>query len=102
MADLTHAQLTRMIWIDALLVSRGTIRRADIQAAFGLSEPQAAVDLRQYRLINPGRIEHDRKRRIYRTVNGSSPAFSTKARMALVHAVTVVGDVMKERCSDEA
>ena len=101
MNNITHAQLTRMIWIDALLVGRGTIRRADIRAAFGLSEPQAALDLRQYRLINPGRIEHDRKRRIYRTVSGTSPSFSTKARMAVVHSVTVVGELMKDQASDE-
>lgn len=93
---MTHAQLTRMIWIDARLVGSRTLNRSDIMTAFGVSIVQAAADLKRYQSLNPGRLRYDRAARIYRTRTGSSPAFTASLRLAVTHAINAITDYRME------
>lgn len=92
MLDITHAQLTRMIWMDARLVGAGRLNRSDIMAAFGISVSQVAADIQRYAAINPGRLQYNRRARAYHARHASRPAFAPDARMAITHAVQIVMD----------
>ncbi|MCL4065681.1 hypothetical protein M3484_03745 [Pseudomonas sp. GX19020] len=94
MADLSHAVLTRMIWIDARLIVAGTIGRQDLVTAFGISQSQAAIDFRSYRTMNHDRLIHDRQAHIYRAAPGLLPAYPTALRMSVIHAVRMVMDLI--------
>lgn len=103
MLDMPHAQLTRMIWIDARLVGRGTLNRADLMEAFGISVAQAATDLRRYNAaVNPGRLAYDRKAKVYRIASGSKPAFTTRIRLNVFHTVDIVREVQASRSKGSA
>ena len=95
MADLTHAQLTRMIYIDGRLVSTGRLNRSDITSAFSLSVPLAVSDIQAYRQINPDRIEYDSSAKAYLVIGGSSPAYPAALRMAVATAVNAVASEMR-------
>lgn len=100
MADLgmNHAQLTRMIWIDARLVGNGRLNRADLMEAFGVSQAQAAVDFRAYNTsVNPGRMAYDRNSKVYRPAHGTKPAFKTPVRINVFYSVKIVRDLMGVR-----
>ncbi|MDD8022403.1 MAG: hypothetical protein PHX82_04755 [Paracoccaceae bacterium] len=96
MAELNHAQLTRMIWIDARLVGAARINRSDIEQAFGISTPQAALDLRSYSKLNPGRLAYSRREKCYLTAARSRPLFATRTRLSVTHAVAIVAE---QRCA---
>lgn len=90
MAELNHAQLTRMIWIDARLVGVGRINRSDLKQAFGISMQQAALDLRSYGALHPGRLAYSRREKCYLTAAQSRPKFDTGTRISVAHAVAVI------------
>lgn len=92
MADMTHAQMTRMIWIDARLVGAGKLNRSDIRAAFGISDPQANTDIRNYDRMHPGRLSYDTRAKTYHPRPGSSPAFKASLRLTVMAAVSAVSE----------
>jgi len=96
MAELNHAQLTRMIWIDARLVGVGRINRSDLKQAFGISMQQAALDLRSYGALHPGRLAYSRREKCYLTAARSRPLFATGTRLGVAHAVAIVAE---QRCA---
>jgi DeoR/GlpR family transcriptional regulator of sugar metabolism len=59
----------RMRWIADRLRKHGHIRRGDLVAEFGMSTPQASVDLRTYSEQNPGSIAYNLKTKRYEAVN---------------------------------
>jgi hypothetical protein len=80
----------RQIWIDAVVAEDGEINRASICEAFGISVPQASLDLRLYQHANPGRLFYDRSFKVYRTIEGSKTQFGLMAHaevFAIVHRV---------------
>ena len=95
MADLTHAQQIRMIWIDARIVGAGRLNRVDITTAFRISVPQAAADIRMYGDLHPGRLRYDRRARTYHANRGTLPAYSADLRLTVVHAVEAVAQVLE-------
>jgi hypothetical protein len=97
MADLTHAQQTRMIWIDARLVGAGRLNRADIIAAFGLGVGQAVRDIRMYDQLHPGRLRYDRRAKTYHANRGTLPAYPADLRLTVVHAVEAVAQVLEAK-----
>lgn len=60
------AKLARLRFIDFLFDRFGMLNRADITDFFGISEPQASLDLRAYEEHAPGNMEFDKTDRCYR------------------------------------
>jgi hypothetical protein len=96
-ADLTQAQQTRMIWIDARIVGAGRLNRADITTAFKVSVPQAAADIRMYDQLHPGRLRYDRRAKTYHANRGTLPAYPADLRLTVVHAVEAVSQLMEAK-----
>lgn len=60
------AQETRLRFLDGLLFWEGRANRRDLMDAFQLSEPQAALDLKQYLArIEEGQVEYDTRCKRY-------------------------------------
>jgi hypothetical protein len=97
MTDLTHAQQTRMIWIDARIVGAGRLNRSDIIAAFRVSTPQAAADIGMYNRLHPGRLRYDRRAKTYHANRGTLPAYPADLRLTVAHAVAAVAQVLGVR-----
>ncbi len=60
------AAARRIDFIDGRLATYGEIRREHITTAFGVSVMQASKDLGAYRMLYPGVIIYDPKRKLYR------------------------------------
>lgn len=52
-------QARRLDGIDALLATRGELRRQDIMDLFGVSLPQASMDIQAFVREHPGAIRYD-------------------------------------------
>lgn len=59
------AQLERLRFIDFLLDRFGVVNRSDIADYFGLSIPQATLDLTAYQAVAPNNAEYNKSRRCY-------------------------------------
>ncbi len=57
----------RQQWIAETLHVFGFIRREHIERKFGISTPQASIDLQTFRRENPGAIEYDSSAKLYRS-----------------------------------
>jgi hypothetical protein len=68
-------QQYRLRFIDFLLGRFGTIRRADIVDYFGLSTPQASIDIAAYMAAAPGNVEYDKSAKVYRATPGFTRRF---------------------------
>jgi hypothetical protein len=97
MPDLTHAQQTRMIWIDARIVGAGRLNRSDIITAFRVSTPQASADISMYDALHPGRLRYDRRAKTYHANRGTLPAYPADLRLTVVHAVEAVAQVLEAK-----
>jgi uncharacterized protein YcaQ len=60
------AQQARLRFIDFLLDRFGMVNRTDITDYYGLSEPQASLDLRAYNEQAPANMQFDKTDRCYR------------------------------------
>ena len=65
MDDLKWFQNYRMEWIGETLRIFGFINREHIQRKFGISTPQASLDLRQFMTKNPCMISYDKSTKRY-------------------------------------
>jgi hypothetical protein len=86
---MTFAQKFRLIWIDAVLVQRGQINRADICAAFDISTPQASLDLRDYMRLAGDFIAYDKSAKVYRK-SGIESAFPSALHGLIISAQAAV------------
>lgn len=64
--------MLRLRFIDFLLDNYGTFNRGFIADYFGLSVPQASMDIRAYIEVAPGNLEYDRSGKVYRRTAGFS------------------------------
>jgi len=55
----------RQEWIGEMLAIYGFINRAHICRKFGVSKPQAALDLREFQKANPGAMTYDNRQKTY-------------------------------------
>jgi hypothetical protein len=69
-AQLSLAVVARLRFIDFLLDEYGTVNRRAIMNYFGLSTPQASLDIRAYMEAAPGNAEYDKSARTYRRTEG--------------------------------
>lgn len=57
----------RQEWIAETLRVFGFIQRAHIERKFGVSTPQASLDLKRFQQDRPGAIVYDKSAKMYRT-----------------------------------
>ena len=60
------AEAQRLTWIRNRLHQRRKINRKDIMEKFGISMPQASLDLKKIQALYPNMLEYDRKAKCYR------------------------------------
>lgn len=63
---LTYAVEQRLRLIDFLLQHYGTLNRSAIMDYFGVSMPQAAMDIREYLTVAPDNAFYDKSAKTYR------------------------------------
>lgn len=91
MKQTPSAKLTRLIWIDVRL-NIGTLNRSDLTRAFGISDPQAGNDIREYQVRFPKLITYDHRKRHYKRQPKANSAYPQHLRNAvhnLVHALAI-------------
>lgn len=72
----TWSQTRRLQFIDFRLRWDGQINRADLTAFFGMSVPQASLDLAKYLDAAPSNLAYDRSSKTYVAAPGFSPLYS--------------------------
>jgi hypothetical protein len=65
LSKLRWAPRQRLAFIRNQLATAGRLNRADLMAEFGISEPQASLDLRQFLTLFPGVMRYDVSRKAY-------------------------------------
>lgn len=68
------AQQHRLAFIGHRLLASGTVNRRDLMRKFGISQPQASVDLRRFDEAHPGAMRYDKTRKTYVPRNLTTPA----------------------------
>lgn len=68
-------QERRLEFIDFRLRWEGQLNRSDIIAFFGISVPQASLDIASYLELAPGNLAYDRREKVYLAQDGFSPVF---------------------------
>jgi hypothetical protein len=64
--DIKYAVEQRLRLIDFLVAHYGTLRREAIVDYFGISTPQASLDIRQYMELAPSNLAYDKHSKCYR------------------------------------
>jgi hypothetical protein len=72
-------QERRLEFIDYRLRWDGVINRSDLTSFFGISVPQASLDLSEYAKRAPGNLEYDSSTKVYRAASLFEPVFSVSA-----------------------
>lgn len=72
-----HAR--RLEFIDYRLRWDGQINRSSLTDFFGISVPQASLDLTEYTKQAPGNLEYDTRRRVYRAAESYRPAYQSSS-----------------------
>lgn len=68
-------QLQRFAFIERRLYWEGVLSRQDLVARFGISPPQASMDVQRYDELAPGNVEFDRSRKTYVARPNFTPKF---------------------------
>lgn len=62
---MTYFTSLRQDFIDWRLAAHGEVQRADLMRIFGVSLPQASVDINEFLAARPAAIQYDKTRRRY-------------------------------------
>ncbi len=87
----------RLEFIDFRLRWDGRLNRADLVAFFGISVPQASLDIAKYLELAPANLVYDRSARVYLATSEFKPVYDTSRPSRLLnellaHAAGVIGD----------
>lgn len=74
-SDPSWSVMQRLRFIEFRLAWDGRINRGDLIEVFGVSVPQASLDLREYMDRAPGNVEYDKSRKFYFAVPAFKPVF---------------------------
>lgn len=85
-ADLRWSQESRLRAIDETVFWEGQVNRAFLQRRFGISVPQATLDLRRYQALAPANLFYDTRRKTYVATAGFVPLFGTPSAEAWLAA----------------
>lgn len=71
------SQERRLEFIDYRLRWDGRLNRSDLMDVFGISVPQASLDIARYMEAAPANMSYDRSARVYLATESFAPAFGT-------------------------
>lgn len=71
------SQERRLEFIDYRLRWEGRLNRSDLMDVFGISMPQASLDISRYAELAPQNVQYDRSARVYLAGERFAPAFNT-------------------------
>lgn len=74
-------QERRLEFIDYRLRWDGQINRSSLTDFFGISVPQASLDLSEYTKLAPDNLEYDMSSRVYRSTKLFQPVYMTSSGM---------------------
>jgi WYL domain len=76
-ASAKWSQERRLEFVDYRLQWEGQLNRSDLMGVFGISVPQASLDLARYMELAPENMRYDRSARVYLAEEGFKPVFNT-------------------------
>jgi len=87
----------RLEFIDFRLRWDGRLNRADLVAFFGISVPQASLDIAKYLELAPANLVYDRSARVYLATSEFKPVYDTSSPSRLLnellaHVAGVIGN----------
>src|SRR6266567_19876 len=90
----------RLEFIDFRLQWEGRLNRADVTDFFGISVPQASLDLARYMELAPANIEYDRRGKAYHATSTFDPALtSSDAQSYLAQLLAVSAGILSKDAS---
>lgn len=100
-----QATKMRMVWIDGSVLNGRPLQRGHLCEAFGISVPQASLDLAEFQRRWPDRLVYDTSKKAYYAALGSSPVFDADLRITvfgMVHLLARNSAVFRGRAGGEA
>lgn len=76
-ASAKWSQERRLEFVDYRLQWEGKLNRSDLMDVFGISVPQASLDIARYMELAPENTRYDRSARVYQAGERFTPAFDT-------------------------
>ena len=93
-------QQRRLEFVEFRLRWEGRLNRADLMAYFGISVPQASLDISRYRELAPGNLTYDASARVYVAAADFRPIFATSSPSRFLNDVLArVSGVLDEEAS---
>lgn len=90
--SLSQAQRERLGFLELRAYFTGELRRADIEARFGIKPAASSRDLSAYRDLEPGNLDYDVAARCYRPTKAFKPLFEFSAERVLAWLLQGFGD----------
>jgi len=89
---LSQAQRERLAFLEMRAYFTGELRRADIEARFGIKPAASSRDLSAYRDLEPGNLDYDVAARCYRPTKSFKPLFEFSSNRVLAWLLQGFGD----------
>jgi len=89
---LSQAQRERLAFLEMRAYFTGELRRADIEARFGIKPAASSRDLSAYRELEPGNLDYDVAARCYRPSKSFKPIFEFSSDRVLAWLLQGFGD----------
>ena len=89
---LSQAQRERLAFLEMRAYFTGELRRADIEARFGIKPAASSRDLSAYRDLEPGNLDYDVAARCYRPTKSFRPLFEFSSDRVLAWLLQGFGD----------
>lgn len=90
--SLSQAQRERLAFLEMRVFFVGELRRADIEARFGIRPAASSRDLSTYRELEPGNLDYDVATRCYRPSKSFRPLFEFSSDRVLAWLLQGFGD----------
>ena len=91
-SSLSQAQRERLAFLEMRVFFVGELRRADIEARFGIRPAASSRDLSIYRELEPGNLDYDVATRCYRPSKSFRPLFEFSSDRILAWLLQGFGD----------
>lgn len=90
----------RLEFIDFRLQWEGRLNRSDLMTHFGISVPQASLDIARYRELAPSNLVYDASARVYVATPNFKPVYSTSSSSRFLNEVlATVSGVLEPEAS---
>lgn len=89
--DLSWSAEERLRFVEAAAFWDGRINRGDLIGAFGISVPQATIDLKRYQEVAPGNLRYDPREKSYLSEERFTPHFGVPDAEAWLSGLVPMG-----------